>query len=123
MNFKLSTLAAATTLATLAAGTAGAAEVKYMLWDANQLPAYKQCAADFTKANPGTTIKITQSGWDDYWSAISTGMVSGTAPDVFTDHLAKYPEFAKNDQLVDLAPLIQRDKVDPASYSAGLYDI
>jgi multiple sugar transport system substrate-binding protein len=123
MNFKLSTLAAATTLAALAAGTAGAAEVKYMLWDANQLPAYKQCAADFTKANPGTTIKITQSGWDDYWSAISTGMVSGTAPDVFTDHLAKYPEFAKNEQLVDLAPLVQRDKVDAASYSAGLFDI
>jgi multiple sugar transport system substrate-binding protein len=120
MNFQLSTLAA---VAALAAGTAGAAEVKYMLWDANQLPAYKQCAADFTKANPGTTIKITQSGWDDYWSAISTGMVSGTAPDVFTDHLAKYPEFAKNDQLVDLAPLIQRDKVDAGSYAPGLFDI
>jgi multiple sugar transport system substrate-binding protein len=65
MTFKLSTLAA---LAALAAGSANAAEVKYMLWDANQLPAYKQCAADFTKANPGTTIKITQSGWDDYWT-------------------------------------------------------
>ena len=47
------------------ATTASAAEVKYMLWDSNQLPAYQQCAADFTKANPGTTIKITQSGWID----------------------------------------------------------
>jgi multiple sugar transport system substrate-binding protein len=87
------------------------------------LPAYKQCAADFEKKNPGTTIKITQSGWDDYWTAISTGFVSGTAPDVFTNHLAKYPEFAKNEQLVNLTPLIQRDKVDAGAYSAGLYDI
>lgn len=120
MTLKLTTLAAA---ALACIGSAHAAEVKYMLWDANQMPAYKQCAADFEKKNPGTTIKISQSGWNDYWTAISTGFVSGTAPDVFTNHLSKYPEFAQNDQLVDLTPLIQRDKVDPASYTAGLYDV
>lgn len=119
MNLKLSTLAAAL-LATV--GSAQAVEVKFMLWDANQLPAYKQCAVDFEKKNAGITIKITQSGWNDYWTAVSTGFVSGTAPDVFTDHLAKYPEFAKNAQLVDLAPLIQRDKVDTSAYTNGLYD-
>src|SRR3990167_2768606 len=119
MNLKLSTLAAAL-LATV--GSAHAVEVKYMLWDSNQLPAYKQCAADFEKKNAGITIKITQSGWNDYWTAISTGFISGTAPDVFTYHLAKYPEFAKNAQLVDLAPLIQRDKVDTSAYTNGLYD-
>ena len=111
------------TAVALAASAASAAEVKYMLWDSNQLPAYQQCAADFQKANPGTTIKITQAGWDDYWTAISTGFVSGTAPDVFTNHLAKYPEFAKNNQLVDLTPLITRDKVKTDIYSSGLYDI
>jgi multiple sugar transport system substrate-binding protein len=114
-----------TILATLLAavcGSAQATEVKYMLWDSNQLPAYKQCAADFEKKNSDITIKITQSGWNDYWTAISTGFISGTAPDVFTDHLAKYPEFAKNAQLVDLAPLIQRDKLDTAAYTNGLYD-
>jgi multiple sugar transport system substrate-binding protein len=94
-----------------------------MLWDSNQLPAYQQCAADFAKKNPGTTVKITQAGWDDYWTAISTGFVSGTAPDVFTNHLAKYPEFAKNKQLVDLTPYIQKDKVDTKIYAGGLVDI
>ncbi|MEO5795948.1 MAG: sugar ABC transporter substrate-binding protein [Rhodoferax sp.] len=120
MKSKLTTLAAA---ALACVGSAHAVEVKYLLWDSMQLPAYKQCAADFEKKNPGTTIKISQSGWDDYWNTISTGFVSGTAPDVFTNHLAKYPEFAKNDQLVDLAPLIQRDKVDTAAYAPGLFDI
>ncbi|MFZ1389812.1 MAG: sugar ABC transporter substrate-binding protein [Thiolinea sp.] len=107
----------------LSAGLAQAGEVKYMLWDANQLPAYQQCATDFQAKNPGTTIKITQSGWDDYWTAISTGFIAGTAPDVFTNHLAKYPDFAKNEQLLDLAPLIAKDKVDTGSYAAGLYEI
>lgn len=114
-----------TVLAALAAGacaSAQATEVKYMLWDSNQLPAYKQCAADFEKKNSNITIKMTQSGWNDYWTTISTGFISGTAPDVFTNHLAKYPEFARNAQLLDLAPLIQRDKLDTAAYTSGLYE-
>ena len=121
MTLQLKPLAAATLA--LAASAASAAEVKYMLWDSNQLPAYQQCAADFAKKNAGTTVKITQAGWNDYWTAISTGFVAGTAPDVFTDHLSKYPEFAKNDQLVDLTPYIQKDKVDTKIYASGLLDV
>ena len=49
-----------------ACSAAQAAQVRYMLWDSLQLPAYRQCAADFAKKNPGITVRITQSGWDDY---------------------------------------------------------
>jgi multiple sugar transport system substrate-binding protein len=106
-----------------AAASASAAQVRYMLWDSAQLPAYRQCAADFAKKHPGTTVKITQSGWDDYWTAISTGFIADYAPDVFTNHLAKYPAFAANDLLVDLAPYIRRDKLDTSIYPKGLVDI
>lgn len=122
MTFSLQPLAAAA-LAVAGVSTASAAEVKYMLWDSSQLPAYQACASDFAKKNPGTTVKITQAGWGDYWTAISTGFVSGTAPDVFTDHLSKYPEFAKNGQLVDLTPYIQKDKVDTKAYAPGLVEV
>src|SRR4051812_38880135 len=80
--------------------------VKYVLWDTNQLPSYQQCADAFQKANPGINIAIEQLGWDDYWTGITTGFISGTAPDVFTNHLAKYPEFVALDQLVDLQPFV-----------------
>ena len=83
----------------------------------------RQCAEAFEKRNPGITIKITQSGWGDYWTAISTGIISGTAPDVFTNHLAKYPELVSNDQLVDLAPLIARDRFDSGVFTPGLFGI
>jgi multiple sugar transport system substrate-binding protein len=96
--------AAAAVLALSACGSGGEAsgasgdeakgEISYWLWDSNQLPAYQQCADDFHTANPDITVKITQRGWDDYWSTLTNGFVAGTAPDVFTDHLAKYPEFA-----------------------------
>lgn len=113
---------AAAAVALTAAAAAQAGEVKYMLWDSNQVPAYQQCASDFAAKNPGTTVKITQSGWGDYWTTLSTGFISGTAPDVFVNHLAKYPELARNKQVVDLAPYLQRDKVDTAVYTKGLLE-
>ncbi|WP_423226091.1 extracellular solute-binding protein [Candidatus Amarolinea aalborgensis] len=62
-------------------------QLNYVLWDSAQQPMYEACAADFTKTHPNITVKITQSGWGDYWSSIQTGMVAGNAPDVFTDPL------------------------------------
>jgi multiple sugar transport system substrate-binding protein len=115
--------AVAAFLAAVLAGAAGAVEVRYALWDTVQLPAYRQCAGDFEKANPGITIRIVQTGWADYWTVLAASFVSGTAPDVITDHLMKYPEYAKNNQIVDLAPYVRRDKLDPSIYAPGLYEL
>src|SRR3984893_2452437 len=108
----------------LAAVSAHAAtEINYSLWDVLQLPAYQAAAAAFEKANPDIKVKITQTSWGDYWTTLSTGFVSGTAPDVFTDHLSRYPEFVANELLVDIGPLIKRDKVPTDVYLGGLYEL
>jgi multiple sugar transport system substrate-binding protein len=101
----------------------GATEINYWLWDNNQLPSYQACAEAFEKKNPDIKIKITQTGWFDYWTALSTAFVSGTAPDVFWDHLFRYPEFIQNNLVVDLAPLIVRDKVPTDLYVSGLVKV
>ncbi|MCS6827036.1 MAG: sugar ABC transporter substrate-binding protein [Caldilinea sp.] len=97
--------------------------INYWLWDANQLPAYQKCADDFMAANPNIKVVITQSGWGDYWNNVQTGMVAGTAPDVFTNHLAKYPEFASKGQLVDIQPQVEADGVDLSVYIGQLADL
>jgi len=120
--YRLRVLLFATSM--LAALSARAAtEINYWLWDVLQLPAYQAAAAAFEKANPDIKVKITQTAWGDYWTALSTGFVSGTAPDVFTDHLAHYPEFVENNLLVDIAPLIKRDNVPTDIYLGGLYQL
>ncbi len=106
----------------LAASCAQAVELKYMMWDASQRPAYQACAKQFEQQNPDIKIKIVQKGWDDYWTEITTGFIAGTAPDVFVDHLSKYPQFAKNKQLLDLAALIKRDAVPTDIYGKGLLE-
>ncbi len=97
--------------------------IKYVMWDSNQQPAYEACAAEFTKKNPNITVKIEQLGWDDYWNGLNTGFASGTAPDVFTNHLAKYPEYALKKVIYDIEPFVKRDNVDTKQYLGELANL
>jgi len=117
-------LSVATLSLAAAGGTARAeTQLNYWLWDALQAPHYAECAAAFTAKHPDITVKVTQYGWLDYWTTLSTGFVSGEAPDVFADHLRSYPEFVANSQIMDLTPMVERDKVDTKIYSPGLVDL
>ncbi|MFF5493978.1 ABC transporter substrate-binding protein [Streptomyces aquilus] len=98
-----------------AAGS-GAGSVTYWLWDANQLPAYQACAKGFEKANPGLNVKITQMGWADYWTKLTASFIAGTEPDVFTDHIQKFGQFADLNVLEPLDDL----GIDDSAYQTGL---
>lgn len=117
--------AAALSLSACGGGTPAAAqgEISYWLWDANQLPAYQQCATDFHTANPDLTVKITQRGWDDYWSTLTNSFVAGTSPDVFTDHLSKFPDFVAKKQLLPLDDAVKNDNIDTKQFIPGLADL
>lgn len=98
-------------------------EVSYWLWDSAQQPAYQQCAAAFTQENPEVTVNITQYGWGDYWSNLTNGFVAGTAPDVFTNHVSRYPEFVSQGQLLALDETLAQDGIDTGIYQEGLADL
>lgn len=91
-------------------------ELRYALWDSNQLPAYQACADEFTARNPNITVSIEQSGWNEYWDGLTASLVSGTAPDVFTNHIGHYPELLVRNQLLDIQPFVERDGVDTSIY-------
>ncbi|MGP4086515.1 ABC transporter substrate-binding protein [Streptomyces sp. KR55] len=90
--------------------------VTYWLWDANQLPAYQACAKGFEKENPGLKVRITQLGWSDYWTKLTAGFIAGTQPDVFTDHIQKFGQFADLQVLEPLDDLGIKD----SDYQPGL---
>jgi len=91
-------------------------ELRYALWDSNQQPAYQACADEFTKRNPNITISIEQAGWSEYWDGLTTSLVSGTAPDVFTNHIGHYPELLNKGQILDIQPFVDADKIDTSVY-------
>lgn len=98
-----------------------AVALRYALWDSNQMPAYQACLDAFTVQNPNITVTLEQAGWGEYWDGITTGFVSGSAPDVFTDHLAKYPEFLTKGVLLDIQPYMSADTA-PIDLSLYLVD-
>ena len=98
------------------AATGGPVTLRYGLWDSNQMPVYQKCADKFQQSNPGIRIKIENKNWGDYWSGLARGFIGETAPDVFTDHLAKYPQFAESEVI---EPLNAR-AVDMNQYLPGL---
>ena len=127
---RLAAVAVVAVVPLLLAGCGTAAEtasegvtIKYGLWDSNQLPSYQECAAGFEAANPGTKIEIEQLGWDDYWTKVRAGMVSGDGYDVFTSHLAFYPEFVGNGQVLALDEYIAADGFNVNQYQPGLADL
>ncbi|MEU5771564.1 sugar ABC transporter substrate-binding protein [Streptomyces asoensis] len=122
MRMRTVTALAGALALSLASGCAGggagssAHTVTYWLWDANQQPAYEACAEDFEKQNPGLDVRITQLGWDDYWTKLTASFIAGTEPDVFTDHIQKFGQFA---DLKVLEPLDDLG-IDDADYQPGL---
>jgi multiple sugar transport system substrate-binding protein len=97
--------------------------LRHVLWDANQRPLYQQCAKAFEAKNPSIRIRIQQLGWDDYWTSLATGFVSGTAPDVFTNHLTHFSEYVLNGVMADLSPFIAREALSADLYEPGLAEM
>jgi multiple sugar transport system substrate-binding protein len=106
------------------AGAAGGkVTINYWLWDDTQQPAYQGCADAFTKANPDISVKFTQTAWAQYWQNLTTQLAAGSAPDVWTDHASYYPQFVSSNQILDIQPFVDRDRVDLTQYQAGLADL
>ncbi|QJC21526.1 MULTISPECIES: ABC transporter substrate-binding protein [Arcanobacterium] len=94
-------------------------EVTYRLWDSGQQATYQKCATAFEK-DTGIKVTIEQQGWDDYWKNLTTDFVSGTAPDVITNHVQYYPELASKGQLLDLNTFIHDGDIDFSQYTGDL---
>jgi multiple sugar transport system substrate-binding protein len=118
----LATVAAAALAACGGANTVAGSNgtITYWLWDSAQQPGYQKCADAFHQQNPDLTIKITQYGWNDYWSKLTAGFIADAAPDVFTDHLAKFAQFADLKVLRPLDELGPTRDVKDSDYQQGL---
>jgi ABC-type glycerol-3-phosphate transport system substrate-binding protein len=83
----------------------------------------QKCADEFHRQHPDLSVKITQYGWNDYWSKITAGFIADTAPDVFTDHLSKFAQYADLGVLRPLDQLGPIRDVQDSDYQAGLAEL
>ncbi|MET9652202.1 sugar ABC transporter substrate-binding protein [Streptomyces sp. NPDC006460] len=95
-------------------------EVSYWLWDSNQLPIYEKCAADFEREHPGVDVRISQMGWEFYWSKLTASFIAGTQPDVFTNTPSKQGQFLSLDLLEPLDEFEETSGIKNSDYQPGL---
>lgn len=123
----LAALASALTLAGLAAcanpSNSATGPIEYWLWDSAQQPGYQKCADQFAAQNPGLSVHISQIGWTDYWSKLTSGMIADIAPDVFTDHLAKFAQYEDLKVLRPLDQLQATADIQDGDYQPGLAEL
>ncbi|MDN6400225.1 MAG: sugar ABC transporter substrate-binding protein [Brachybacterium sp.] len=106
-----------------AAAPAGATQIDYWLWDALQLPAYSAAVDLFMEQNPDVHVRITQMGWDDYWTKLTASFVAEAGPDAFTDHLARFPEFVNLGVVAPLDGLAPLRDLTAAHFQEGLQEL
>ncbi|MFK0286547.1 ABC transporter substrate-binding protein [Streptomyces sp. NPDC090499] len=98
----------------------GTVTLRYAIWDAVQKPALQKSIDAFEKQHPKIKVKIELNAWAQYWSKLQTQLAGRTAPDVFWDHVAYFPQFAQQGVLTDLTPYIKADKLDTSVYDSKL---
>ncbi len=98
--------------------------IEYILWDSAQLPAYEAVAEAFMERHPQITIDIDQMGWGDYWDDLTRRLAIGDAPDVWTNHVAFFLDFAERGQMMELDDRIaESDIIDLDAFMPGLADL
>lgn len=98
--------------------------IEYILWDSAQLPAYEEVAEAFMEQHPDITIEIDQMGWGDYWDDLTRRLAVGDAPDVWTNHVAFFLDFAERGQMMPLDDRIaESDVIDLDAFMPGLDEL
>jgi multiple sugar transport system substrate-binding protein len=98
----------------------GIVNLRYMIWDSGEKPAYQQSINAFEKAHPNINVTIDVVPWAQYWAKLQTSAAGRDMPDLFWDHLAYLPQLAKDGIITNIAPDVQSSKVDLSQYSPKL---
>ncbi|MCH7230524.1 sugar ABC transporter substrate-binding protein [Glycomyces sp. L485] len=115
-------VAAPAGLAACGGGDDGNVTLRYAFWDDNQRPAVEAMIDAFNEDHPDITVELEQNPWDDYWTALDTQLAAQSAPDVFWNHVSKFPTFADQDVLLPITEQIDQAGLDTSAYPAALYD-
>lgn len=103
-----------------AAGEGEPVELRFALWDANQVDMTQQAIDLFEAQNPGVTVKVELLAGDTYWEKMQAALAGQESYDVFWMDTYNFIDYATRGAMLDLSPYIERDQVDMnALYGAG----
>ena len=100
----------------------GPVTLRYAFWDDNQRPALEAMIEAFNEDHPDIEVELEQNPWEDYWAGLDSRFAAEEAPDVFWNHVSRFPTYAANGVLLPITDDIEADGVDSSVYPENLYD-
>ncbi|MCU1578112.1 MAG: sugar transporter substrate-binding protein [Rhodoglobus sp.] len=113
-------LVATMTACSAGGGASSSGSVNWWTWDEKQAASYEKCLPGFEKANPDISVTISQYAVDDYFTKLTAGFVSGSAPDAFQNSVPLLGAYAGQGQIMALDDLIAKSGFDTSVFSVGL---
>jgi len=101
-------------------GGGGKVSLTYGLWDPTEQVGYQTVIEEFQKRNPNISVTIQQTPGANYQQKIEANYVTETAPDVFWVNAPYLSDWIDKGIIVDVAPMIARDKIDLSIYYPAL---
>lgn len=80
--------------------------IKFAIWDNLQEQGMKNMAEKFMEENPGITVTVEVTPWDQYWTKLQAEAMSGTLPDVFWMHPEQVYQYARGNIILDMTDSI-----------------
>ena len=126
-------LIAVLTVGLIPSQTASAAqEIRFMswAWQEPHIKLLKDMVAEWNKKNPGSPVKLEIVDEEGMYTALSTGFLAGTAPDVIDTEAAAALQYAQKGYLYNLSSSFRylQNEINPgiwktASYQAKVFGV
>jgi multiple sugar transport system substrate-binding protein len=105
------------------AAQSGQEVIRYSMWDQNQAPTYQMIFDNFTKENPGITVQLELTPWQDYWTKLTTQAAGGSCPDLVTMLVINFKTLQSKGVFTPLNDYIAKDKFDLSKYGTAAVDM
>ncbi|MGK4042468.1 sugar ABC transporter substrate-binding protein [Heyndrickxia oleronia] len=101
----------------------GKIEIRYGLWDKNQVPAIEEIIKKFNEKNPNIKVKLELTPYKQYFQKLETAATGGALPDVLWMNGPHIAQYAMGKVLQPLDDFIKKDQFDMNNYPESLVNL
>ena len=83
----------------------GDVKLTFQIWDRAQRDGMQALADAYSERNPGVTVQVQVTSWDEYWTKLEAAAESNQLPDIFWMHTNEILKYADYGMLADVTDL------------------
>jgi multiple sugar transport system substrate-binding protein len=87
-------------------------EIRYGMWDRNQLPATEEIIKNFEAQNPDIDVEIELTPYKQYFVKLNAAASGGVTPDVFWMNMPNFSTYAKHGLLAPIDTYLEGSKTN-----------